>query len=99
MGVINFLARRYAVYCPKCNHELYVYAFGSKGLNIFKCVHCNEFYAKDNFKELVVTDIPYRLASFKYDQSLDNYNGIISRYALAPKWINLLCRTFGKDKY
>ncbi|GKS09243.1 hypothetical protein YDYSY3_02430 [Paenibacillus chitinolyticus] len=96
MNLFDWLARKYAVYCPKCQHELNHFSWSSNGLDTFKCLNCNEFYEETNDNSLVLTDSPLHFPSQKFDPAQKHYQGIISSYAYGPEWLNFFRRIFSK---
>ncbi|MBP2000789.1 hypothetical protein J2Z69_001820 [Paenibacillus shirakamiensis] len=100
MDLLNFLRRKYAVYCPICRSELNVYAYRSDDSLIFKCIVCNKYYIKSSTSNILIpTDYGEVLnEQLKNIEDQQYYEGIRSSEALGPKWLKLLNR-LSKKKF
>lgn len=89
--MLDYYARKYALTCPKCNEELYLYTYSSTEMDILKCIQCKEYYQKSSSQALKLTNPPL-LPFLNYDEAYVNYEGFPSSYAYSPNWLTRLRR-------
>lgn len=89
MRLAQYLSRRYAICCPACNSELYIYSTYSSNEFAVKCNSCNSGYIlKRDRKSLTPSTTTEKIEDqWKHDEFYKHYKGVPTSQVFMPSWM------------